>query len=76
MLMLNALEQVDRKCYCLLDTGANALVLPRRDGMMGTDAPCTVPGGSIVQDLLDPLHVDLLILLAQVVILWNWALWI
>ena len=34
-------------------------------------------GSSInVKNLLDPLHVELLVLFAQVVILWNWALWI
>ena len=51
-LMLNALEQVDPRCYCPLDTGANALALPRRDTMKGTDAQCTVLGGSIVPGLV------------------------
>ena len=50
MLMLNALEQVDSKCYCLLDTGANALVLPGqharlRSAMYGT-------GGSVVPGMV------------------------
>ena len=48
MLMLNAIEQADPRCFCLLDTGANALVLPRRDDMLGTEAQCTVPGGNVV----------------------------
>ena len=48
MLVLNAIEQADPKCFCLLDTGANALVLPRKGSMSGTEAQCTVPGGSIV----------------------------
>ena len=48
MLMLNAIEQADPKCFCLLDTGANALVLPRKDDMSGTEAQCTVPGGNVV----------------------------
>ena len=48
MLMLNAIEQADSRCFCLLDTGANALVLPRKDDMLGTEAQCTVPGGTIV----------------------------
>ena len=43
MLMLNAIEQADPRCFCLLDT-----VLPRRDNMLGTEAQCTVPGGSVV----------------------------
>ena len=30
MLVLNAIEQADPKCFCLLDTGANALILPRK----------------------------------------------
>ena len=48
MLMLNAIEQADSRCFCLLDTGANALVLPRKDDMLGTEAQRTVPGGTIV----------------------------
>ena len=48
VLMPNAIEQADPKCFCLLDTGANALVLPRKGGMSGTDAQCTVPGGNVV----------------------------
>ena len=48
MLMLNAIEQVDSRCFCLLDTGANALVLPRKGEMLGTEAQCTVPGGTVV----------------------------
>ena len=32
--MLNAIEQADSRCFCLLDTGANALVLPRKDDML------------------------------------------
>ena len=48
MLVLNAIEQADPKCFCLLDTGANALVLPRKGSMSGTEAQCTVPGGNIV----------------------------
>ena len=41
-------EQADSKCFCLLVTGANALVLPRKGGMTGTEAQCTVPGGNVV----------------------------
>ena len=52
MLLLNAIEQADSKCYCLLDTGANALVLPKRDGMMGSEAQCTVPGGGVVSGMV------------------------
>ena len=48
MLMLNAIEQADSRCFCLLDTGANALVLPRKGEMLGTEAQCTVPGGTVV----------------------------
>ena len=48
MLILNAIEQMDSRCFCLLDTGANALVLPRKDEMLGTEAQCTVPGGTVV----------------------------
>ena len=48
MLMLNAIEQMDSRCFCLLDTGANALVLPRKAEMLGTEAQCTVPGGTVV----------------------------
>ena len=48
MLMLNAVEQADSRCFCLLDTGANALVLPRKSEMTGTEAQCTVPGGTVV----------------------------
>ena len=48
MLMLNAIEQADSRCFCLLDTGANALVLPRKGEMLGTEAQCTVPGGTMV----------------------------
>ena len=46
--MLSAIEQADSKCFCLLDTGANALVLPRKGGMTGSEAQCTVPGGNVV----------------------------
>ena len=42
MLLLTAVERADSKCYCLLDTGANALVLLKREGMKGTEAQCTV----------------------------------
>ena len=48
MLVLNAIEQADTNCFCLLDSGANVLVLPLRDAMKGTDAQCTVPGGGVV----------------------------
>ena len=48
MLVLNAIEQADPRCFCLLDTGASALVPPRRDDMMGTEAQSTVPGGNVV----------------------------
>ena len=48
MLMLNAIEQADSKCFCLLDTGANAAVLPRKGNVSGTEAQCTVPGGNVV----------------------------
>ena len=39
-------------CYCLLGTGANALVLPKREGMTGTEAQCTVPGGNVVSGMV------------------------
>ena len=52
MLLLNAIEQADSKCYCLLDTGANALVIPKRDGMTGAEAQCTVPGGNVVSGMV------------------------
>ena len=52
MLLLNAIEQADSKCYCLLDTGANALVLPRRDSMKGSEAKCTVRGGGVVSGMV------------------------
>ena len=52
MLLLNAVECADSKCYCLLDTGANALVLPKRAGMEGTEAQCTVPGGNVVSGMV------------------------
>ena len=52
MLLLNAVERADSKCYCLLDTGANALVLPKREGMSGTEAQCTVPGGNVVSGMV------------------------
>ena len=52
MLLLNALERADPKCYCLLDTGANALVLPKRDGMTGSEAQCTVPGGGVISGMV------------------------
>ena len=50
--MLNALEQMGSKCYCLLDTGANALALPRRDKMKGSEAQRTVPGDSVVPGMV------------------------
>ena len=34
------IEQADAKCYCLLDSGADALVLPKVDSIQGTDAQC------------------------------------
>ena len=37
MRLLNAIERADSRCYCLLDTGANALVLPKREGMTGCE---------------------------------------
>ena len=52
MLLLNALERADPKCCCLLDTGANALVLPKRDGMTGSEAQCTVPGGGVISGMV------------------------
>ena len=52
MLLLNAIEQADSKCSCLLDTGANALVLAKRDGMSGAEAQCTVPGGNVVSGMV------------------------
>ena len=52
MLLPNAIERADSKCYCLLDTGANALVLPKREGMTGTEAQCTVPGGNVVSGMV------------------------
>ena len=47
-----SIEQADSKCYCLLDSGANALALLTVDAMQGTDAQCTVPGGGIVPGLV------------------------
>ena len=32
MLLLNAMDCADFRCYCLLDTGANALVVPKKKG--------------------------------------------
>ena len=52
MLLLNAIECADSKCYCLLDTGANALVVPKRADMKGTEAQCTVPGGNVVSGMV------------------------
>ena len=53
MLLLNAVECADSRCYCLLDTGANALVVPKRANMKGTDsAPCTVPGSNVVSGMV------------------------
>ena len=52
MLLLNAVECADSKCYCLLDTGANALVVPKRAQMKGTEAQCTVPGGNVVSGMV------------------------
>ena len=52
MLLLNATEKDDSKCYCLLDTGANALVLPTRDSMRGSEAQCTVLGGGVVSGMV------------------------
>ena len=52
MLLLNAIEQADSKCYCLLDTGANAEGLPKRDSMRGTEAQCTAPGGGVVSGMV------------------------
>ena len=45
MLMLNAIEQADPKCYCLLDSGV-------KDSMQGSEAQCTVPGGGVVSGLV------------------------
>ena len=52
MLLLNAVECADFRCYCLLDTGANALVVPKKEGMRGTEAQCTVPGGKVVSGMV------------------------
>ena len=52
MLLLNAVECDDFRCYCLLDTGANALVIPKRAGMKGAEAQCTVPGGKVVSGMV------------------------
>ena len=52
MLLLNAVECADFRCYCLLDTGANALVVPKRAGMKGAEAQCTVPGGKVVSGMV------------------------
>ena len=35
MLLLNAVERADSKCYCLLDTGANALVMTGTEAQLG-----------------------------------------
>ena len=43
-LMLNAIEKADWKCYCLLDSGANTLALPKEDSIQASEAQCTVPG--------------------------------
>ena len=51
MLLLNAVERADSRCYCLQDTGAK-LVLPKREGMTGTEAQCTVPGGNVVSGMV------------------------
>ena len=32
----------------------NALVLPKREGMTGTEAQCTVPGGNVVSGMVVP----------------------
>ena len=52
MLLLNAMDCVDVRCYCLLDTGANALVIPKKEGMKGAEAQCTVPGGKVVSGMV------------------------
>ena len=52
MLLLNAVDCVDVRCYCLLDTGANALVIPKKRGMRGAEAQCTVPGGKVVSGMV------------------------
>ena len=52
MLLLNAVDCADVRCYCLLDTGANALVVPKRKGMTGAEAQCTVPGGKVVSGMV------------------------
>ena len=52
MLLLNAVDCADVKCYCLLDTGANALVLPKKADMKGPEAQCTVPGGQVVSGMV------------------------
>ena len=48
MLVLNAIEQADPRCFCLLDTGASALVLPLKGNKTGAEAQCTVPGGAML----------------------------
>ena len=52
MLVLNAIEKTDLKCYCLLDSGAYALVLLKEDSMQGSEAQCTGPGGGVVPGLV------------------------
>ena len=52
MLLLNAVDCADVRCYCLLDTGANALVIPKKKGMKGAEAQCTVPGGKVVSGMV------------------------
>ena len=52
MLLLNAVDCADVRCYCLLDTGANALVVPKKNGMRGAEAQCTVPGGKVVSGMV------------------------
>ena len=52
MLLLNAVECADFRCYSLLDTGANALVVPKTAGVKGAEAQCTVPGGKVVSGMV------------------------
>ena len=52
MLMLNSLENTDSRSYCFLDSGANAVVLPKVESMYGSDAQYSVPGAKVVPGLV------------------------
>ena len=72
MLLLNAVECADFRCYCLLDTGANALVIPKKAGMKGTEAQCTVPGGKVVSGMVVQVVATPLLPLSWLLLLAGW----